>query len=253
MTLWDDPLVGKWSYNRPWPYRLEHSAEFWKLVGPIWTRAMGELETYLGAHPQHPTAAGGGEGEGDTDVPFIGWPFCALRYVPDPNSDARTGAAESRPPTSDLLSPPTASDLVPPVPLPSPGPSLLAPSTPTCAPTRAPLPPLSTLGLRPGQVIGHVALFPSPQGGMSEAEMLRLPLSQQTWETAYDLLPILHGRGLGRGLLRAVEGWGRWVGLSKVCAVSLSSPREEAMLIRLRKHRGITPRRAGCSRVAGGR
>jgi RimJ/RimL family protein N-acetyltransferase len=65
-------------------------------------------------------------------------------------------------------------------------------------------------------------VWPSEWEGLSEAAMLALPPREQIWEIAYDLLPALHGRGLGTGMITAVmESWTRWLGIGTVIAVRI--------------------------------
>lgn len=55
----------------------------------------------------------------------------------------------------------------------------------------------------------------STKGGQGDREVFM--------EMAYDLTPGLHGKGIGRAMLKAgLEGWADWLGVSAVFAVSRS-------------------------------
>lgn len=76
------------------------------------------------------------------------------------------------------------------------------------------------LGLRSGQLVGVVSAFPWEAGGIGYEQMIALPPAEQIWEVAYDLLPTLQGKGLGRGVMQCVVDWAEWVGIGKLIAVS---------------------------------
>jgi hypothetical protein len=51
--------------------------------------------------------------------------------------------------------------------------------------------------------------------------MMELPPKQQVWEVAYDILPVLQGRGIGKAMLKAgLEGWIQLLGIGTLLAVS---------------------------------
>jgi RimJ/RimL family protein N-acetyltransferase len=55
---------------------------------------------------------------------------------------------------------------------------------------------------------------------MTPEEMLGKPAVEQTWETAYDIIPELFGRGIGKALVGAGMAFVKWVGIGSVVAVS---------------------------------
>ena len=80
--------------------------------------------------------------------------------------------------------------------------------------------PLSGTDLRPDEVVGILYLWPSDFEGISEDEMLAKPPKDQVWATGYDVLPKLHGRGIGTAMISAgVKGWIDKLGIGKVTAV----------------------------------
>jgi hypothetical protein len=91
---------------------------------------------------------------------------------------------------------------------------------------------LAKQGIPPEAQLGSMHLWPSEWEGLSEAEMLALPPGEQVWEIAYDLLPGLRGRGLGKGMiLAAMDGWIKWLGIGTVIAVRAGAvaPRQRLM------------------------
>jgi GNAT superfamily N-acetyltransferase len=82
---------------------------------------------------------------------------------------------------------------------------------------------LEGLNVVEGEFIGNLHLIPQELDGKIE-NMLELPPQEQAWIVAYDILPNLQGRGIGKAMLRAgIEGWIRWLGIGTVLAVSCPS------------------------------
>lgn len=77
---------------------------------------------------------------------------------------------------------------------------------------------LEGLNVVEGEFIGNLHLIPQELDGKIE-NMLELPPQEQAWIVAYDILPNLQGRGIGKAMLRAgIEGWIRWLGIGTVLA-----------------------------------
>jgi RimJ/RimL family protein N-acetyltransferase len=79
---------------------------------------------------------------------------------------------------------------------------------------------LEGLTFVPGQFVGNLHIFPYEKAGMTPEEMLGKPAVEQTWETAYDIIPELFGRGIGKALVGAGMAFVKWVGIGSVVAVS---------------------------------
>jgi RimJ/RimL family protein N-acetyltransferase len=79
---------------------------------------------------------------------------------------------------------------------------------------------LQGLDLVDGEFIGNLHLTPRELDG-DTGNMLELPPKQQVREVAYDILPVLQGRGIGKAMLKAgLEGWIQWLGIGTLLAVS---------------------------------
>jgi len=86
------------------------------------------------------------------------------------------------------------------------------------------LPPLSTLGLSAGDYVGNLHFWPNTPIDGGEPAMIDRPREEQVWVAAWDVLPLLQGRGVGRTMLNAgLEAWIGWMGVGKVLAVSAVS------------------------------
>lgn len=71
-----------------------------------------------------------------------------------------------------------------------------------------------------GDLIGNLHLTPRELEGKI-GDMMALPPKEQVWEVAYDILPVLQGRGIGKAMLKAgLEGWIQWLGIGTLLAVS---------------------------------
>jgi RimJ/RimL family protein N-acetyltransferase len=82
---------------------------------------------------------------------------------------------------------------------------------------------LQGLDLVEGEFIGDLHLTPRELDG-DTGNMMELPPKEQVWEVAYDILPVLRGRGIGKAMLKAgLEGWIQWLGIGTLLAVSRRS------------------------------
>lgn len=80
---------------------------------------------------------------------------------------------------------------------------------------------LEGLNLRPGQLVGNLHIFPGISNDQPESGH-DIPARDQTWEIAYDILPLLQGRGIGYETVSlGIESWIKWLDIGKVVAVSL--------------------------------
>ena len=80
---------------------------------------------------------------------------------------------------------------------------------------------LDGLGLRDGQMLGGVYVWPYASTDAEAAEMLARPPAEQTFEVAYDLAEVARRKGLGKRMLTAaLEAWVEWLGIGMAKAVS---------------------------------
>ncbi|ORY23267.1 hypothetical protein BCR39DRAFT_361401 [Naematelia encephala] len=198
VELCNHPLVGRYSYLRPYPYDLSHAQWMYdNIINKNLVPAVSTLRS-LRESPLQP----------NTLPPLVTYPLSVLRYSPSyaisttSNSNSQSTSTPTINSQSTSISAPQSTST-----------STSNPQSDSTSIAPSSKSDLSSLGLKDGAFMGTINIFPAERDPSSD-KSIPIPRQDQVWMVAYDIFPILQGRGIGSAVLKVfLEEWCEWMNI----------------------------------------